>query len=193
MKKAFLTLISLVALIFLAAAFMPKDFVIEKNIVIDAPKSEVFDYLKIIKNEAQWSPWIKRDPNIVREIKGEDGAVGVVASWSGNEQVGVGEEEITNISSDQRIDLELRFIKPLKTTNKAYFITEDINNNQTKLTWGMQGRTNFPLNFVCFFMQKQVHRDLAQGLNNLKEILENQPIINQKSVTKKKPKTNKKP
>ena len=175
MKKAFLTLICLITLILLSAAFMPKDFTIEENIIIDTPKSKVFSYLKMIENENQWSPWIKRDPNIVREIKGEDGAVGAVASWSGNDQVGVGEEEITNISFDQRIDLELRFIKPMKTTNKVYFITEDINNNQTKLTWGMTGRTEFPLNFVCFFMQKQVHKDFAKGLSDVREILENTP------------------
>ncbi len=173
MKKALLTLISLIVFILLAAAFMPKDFKIEEKIVIDAPKSAVFSYLKMLENETQWSPWIKRDPNIVRELKGEDGAVGVVASWAGNSEVGVGEEEITNLIPDQRIDVELRFTQPMKTTNKAYFVTEDINHNQTQLTWGMEGRTQFPLNFVCFFMQKQVHKDFAKGLNDIKTILEN--------------------
>jgi hypothetical protein len=172
MKKILLILASLVVVVLIAAAVMPKDFKIEQEIVINKPKSEVFDYLRMVKNENIWSPWAKKDPNIVQDYKGEDGTVGFVVSWSGNSAVGVGEEEITNIVNNERIDLELRFQKPMKTTNKAYFITEDINNNQTKVTWGMEGRTPYPLNIICFFMQKEVKKEFASGLNNLKKILE---------------------
>ncbi len=42
-------------------------------------------------------------------IKGVDGTVGAVSAWSGNREVGVGEEEIKKISQNERIDFELRF------------------------------------------------------------------------------------
>ncbi len=172
MKKALLIFASIVFVVLLVAAFMPQNFKIEQEIIIDKPKSQVFNYLKMLKNENSWSPWPKKDPNIVQDYKGEDGTVGFVSSWSGNSAVGAGEEEIINIVENQRIDLELRFLKPMKTTNKAYFITEDINNNQTKLTWGMEGKTPYPFNIICFFMQNEVKKEFVLGLNNIKKNLE---------------------
>lgn len=172
MKKLFFVLLGLIALFLVLAAVMPKDFKIEKEIIVNKPVHDVFNYLKTTKNAKEWCPWMKKDPNITQEFTGEDGTVGFIESWSGNKEVGVGEKEITNIVANQRIDFELRFLKPMKATNQAYLITEDLGNNETKVIWGMTGHTNFPLNLICFFMQKKVGNEFSAGLNNLKEVLE---------------------
>jgi len=172
MKKIFLVLSSVIAAILIVAAFMSKDFKIEKEIVIKQSKPQVFHYLKMIKNENSWNPWIKKDPNIVQNYKGEDGNVGFVASWSGNREVGVGEVEIISIIPDEKIDMELRFAKPMKAINKASYKVESVGEKETKVTWTMTGRTEFPLNLICHFMQKNVNQEFENGLNNLKEILE---------------------
>jgi uncharacterized protein YndB with AHSA1/START domain len=172
MKKILLILASLVVLALIAAAILPKDFKIEKSITINKPKSEVFAYLKMMENGQKWEPWSKMDPEMKTELKGADGTVGAISSWSGNSEVGVGEQEIKNIAENNRIDFELRFQKPMKATNQAYLITEDAGENQTKVTWGMTGRTDFPVNLLCNLMHGQVEKDFAAGLANLKEILE---------------------
>ena len=177
MKKILIVLASILAglivLVLLAAAVMPKDFKIEREIVIDKPKAEVFGYIKMMqKNGNSWSPWIKKDPKMVQTSKGTDGTVGYVGSWSGNSEVGVGEEEITNIVPNERIDMELRFSKPMKATRHAYYITETIGADQTRVIWGMTGTTPFPYNAICFFMQKKVGAEFAAGLGNLREVLE---------------------
>ncbi len=172
MKNILLVLVGIVFLGLLAAAILPENFKIEKEVVINKPKSEVFEYLKMTKNENEWNPWIKKDPNIVQNFKGEDGNVGFVASWSGNKEVGTGEQEITKITYNQRIDFELRFIKPMKTINTSYLSIEAISANQTKVTWSITGKTRFPFNIICFFMQKKVAAEFAVGLDNLKIILE---------------------
>ncbi len=172
MKKILLSILGVLAVILLIAAILPKDFKIEKEVIINKPKAEVFNYLKYTKNSHIWSPWEKKDPNITHEYKGEDATLGFVDSWSGNNEVGVGEQETTAIVADERIDFELRFIKPMKAVNKAYFITEAVSENETKVIWGMTGRTEFPFNIICHFMQGKVKQEFANGLNNLKEILE---------------------
>ncbi len=172
MKKILLILSFFVILALVAAAILPKDFKIEKSIVIAKPKSEVFAYLLLMENGQKWEPWSKMDPNMKTELKGVDGTVGAIASWSGNSEVGVGEQEITGVVENEKIDLELRFKEPMQATNKGYFITEDAGENQTKVTWGMAGRTAFPVNLLCNLMRGQVEKDFAAGLVNLKEILE---------------------
>ncbi len=174
MKKILFSIIGLVAVVLLIAAVMPKNFKIEKEITINKPRSEVFSYLKDIKNDVNWNPWMKKDANMKVEYKGKEGEVGFVQSWSSeNKEVGVGEAEIVGITDDSKIDMVLRFKEPMQAINQASFTTESVGGgDQTRVIWTMTGRTNFPFNLVCFFMQKQVNQEFINGLNNLKEIVE---------------------
>jgi uncharacterized protein YndB with AHSA1/START domain len=174
MKKLGIALGVLVAIVLILGLVAPKDFSVEREVTIAQPKAVVFSYLKSLKNGAEWNPWAKKDPGIVHEYRGTDGTVGSVVAWSGNQEVGVGEQEIKNIVEGDRIDFELRFKKPWEGTNTAYLTTESAGDNQTKVRWGMAGKTSFPFNVVCLLMNlgKRVEKDFDEGLNNLKRILE---------------------
>lgn len=174
MKTFLIIIVSLIAALLVVAAVLPKDFKIERSVIIDRPKSEVFAYLKPMENAKNWQIWSKLDPNMHTELKGQDGTVGAVSSWTGNAKVGVGEEEIKGMTENQRIDYELRFKEPMVATNAAYIITEDFEDNQTKVTWGMSGRTPFPFNIFCHMMRGSVENDFQTSLNDLKKILENE-------------------
>ena len=50
MKKILIAIVSLVVVLLLVAAVLPKDFKIESSIVINKPVSQVFAYLKLMKN-----------------------------------------------------------------------------------------------------------------------------------------------
>ena len=91
------------------AAIAPTELHVEREVVIEKPVAVVFSDLLLVKNHDTWSPWFEKDPNLAKEYKGEDGTVGFVSSWSGNDEVGVGEQEIKKIAENQRIDYELRF------------------------------------------------------------------------------------
>jgi uncharacterized protein YndB with AHSA1/START domain len=173
MKKLLKILGILVVLVLIIAAVAPKEFKMEKEIIINKPVAEVFNYVKLAENGNNWNPWLKKDPNMVRGSKGVDGTVGYTTSWSSNNsEVGTGEEEITNIADGERIDFELRFKKPMEAINNGYFTTEAISENQTKVIWGMNGRTPFPFNIMCFLMRGKAEAEMAQGLSNLKMVLE---------------------
>ena len=164
----------LIATIAVLGAIAPTDLHVEREVVIDQPKEVVFEDLKYFKNHDRWSPWFKRDPNMQKEYKGEDGTVGFVCSWSGNDQVGVGEQEVTKIAEGERIDFELRFKKPMEDTSTGYLITEAVGENQTKVKWGMQGKTPFPGNVICMLMnmRQTLAKDFDEGLGMLKDELE---------------------
>ena len=172
MKKVLYVLIGLVVLVCIAGLVIPKDFVIERDVTINKPVDQVFPYLKSLKNQNEWSVWAKMDPNMKTEYRGTDGTVGFVSGWEGNDDVGKGEQEIKSIAEGQRIDIELRFMKPWEATNQVTFTTEAAGDSQTRVKWAMAGRTPFPMNIMMVFMRSSVEKDFATGLANLKSNLE---------------------
>ncbi len=174
LKIVLIGLVAFIGLVTVLGIVAPRDMKIEKSIVINQPKDKVFEYLRYLKNGSEWSPWEKKDPHMVKTCRGVDGQVGAVGAWSGNNEVGVGEQEIKAITEGQRIDTELRFQKPMKTTSQGYLITESLGEVQTKVTWGMTGRSSFPGNVICLVMHmnKKVGGEFESGLASLKTILE---------------------
>ena len=169
-------ILGVVVLILILAAIAPKNYDVSRSIEINRPKSIVFEYLKSLQKQDEWSPWGKRDPNMDKEFKGTDGQVGAISRWKGNKDVGEGEQEITNIVDGERIDSELRFLKPFKSTSDAYIITKEVDVNVTKVVWGFSGNNKFPMSIMMLFMNmdKAVGKDFEEGLDSLKQILENQ-------------------
>ncbi|NDV16990.1 polyketide cyclase [Muricauda sp. TY007] len=167
--------LGIVLLIIILAAIAPKNYNVSRSIEISKPKSVVFEYLKSLKGQDEWSPWGKRDPNMKKKFTGTDGEVGAINYWKGNKEVGEGEQEITKIVEGERIESELRFLKPFKSTSDAYITTKDIDENTTKVVWGFSGRNKFPMSIMMLFMNmdKAVGKDFEEGLASLKEILEN--------------------
>lgn len=174
LKKILLVIVSLVVLVLITGLFAKKDFAAEKEVVINKPKQEVFNYVKYLKNQDNYSAWAKMDPNMKKEFRGTDGTEGFVSAWEGNSDVGKGEQKIVKITDGQRIDYELHFIEPFESTSPAYMITEEVSPTQTKVKWGMSGSMSYPFNVMGLFMNmsETVGKDFQTGLDNLKVILE---------------------
>lgn len=167
-------ILGIIALFIILAIVAPKKFNISRSIEIDKPLPEVFEYLKYIKNQEQWSPWKKKDPNMKQEYIGTDGEVGFISRWEGNKDVGTGEQEIIKITDNKSIEVQMRFYKPWKSESEASTNVQDMGNGKTKVTWGFFGKNKIPSNiFMLFFnMDKAVGGDFEEGLASLKEILE---------------------
>ncbi len=173
-KKILLGLGVILGLILSIGFVAPKDFVIERAIVINKPKALVFAEIKQLKKHNDWSPWAKLDRNMKVEFRGTDGTVGFVSAWSGNSEVGVGEQEIKAIVEGQKIELALRFKEPMEDSSQVFLTTESLDANQTKVKWTMKGVGKFPFNIVCFFMgmNSKMEKDFDDGLSSLKALLE---------------------
>jgi hypothetical protein len=165
----------LVALPLIAALLIRKEYSVERDIQINLPKEKVFDYVKYLKNQDSFSKWANIDPDMKKSYRGTDGYAGFVSAWdSNNKNVGKGEQEIKKITDGTRIDYEIRFIRPFKSTSPAYMTTESISDNQTRVKWGFSGNMKYPMNIMFLFMnfEKMIGNDLVTGLTNLKNKLE---------------------
>lgn len=171
-----LAIVGIIVLFLVIALFTKKDYAVERSIEINRPVSTVFDYIKYLKNQNNYSKWGSLDPGMKVEFTGTDAAPGFVSAWEGNKKVGKGEQEIKSITEGQRIDTEIRFIKPFPAISQAYMTTEPVNNNGTLVKWGFASRMNYPMNIMLVFMNmdKMVGNDFATGLSNLKNLLEKQ-------------------
>jgi hypothetical protein len=174
-KKIILALLTIVVLLLVAGLFMTKDYAVEKEILINKPKDTVFNYVKYLKNQDNFSVWNQKDQAMKKTYSGTDGTVGFIAGWdSKDKNVGVGEQEIKKITNGERLDLELRFKVPFESTDNAYMITENVSANQTKVKWGFKGSMPYPMNIMLPIMglEDMLGKDLQDGLTNLKGILE---------------------
>jgi hypothetical protein len=170
-----LVVVIIIAIPLVAAFFVPSDYHVTREIIIDKPKIEVFDYMKYLKNQDNFSVWAKMDPDMKKEYHGTDGTIGFVSAWdSENSEVGKGEQEIIRIIEGDRVDFEIRFIKPFEATSPAYITTESIADSITKVTWGFDGHSPYPFNLMLVFMnmEEMIGNDLQSGLHNLKGIIE---------------------
>jgi hypothetical protein len=175
LKKIVLVIVVIIAAVLIIALFVDKKYTAESEIIINKPKHIVFDYVKNIKNQNQYSKWNKMDPNSKMEYQGTDGTVGFISSWdSENKNVGKGEQEIKKIEEGKQLDMEIRFKRPFESTCTAYMATDSISENKTKVKWGFAGAMPYPFNIMRLFMnmEKMIGNDLQEGLVNMKEILE---------------------
>lgn len=171
-KIVLLGIVGLIVLALVLALFIKKEYAVEREIVINKPKQEVFDYVKLMRNQDNYSVWNRRYPNKTIDTKGTDGTVGFVYSW--NDKESVGEQEITKITDGERIDMALRFKVPFEGNDQAYLITEPVSDSQTKVRWGFNGKMKYPMNLMLLFMNMEdmLGKDMEKGLSDLKVILE---------------------
>ena len=174
MMLLFYIALTLIALFVFLMIMAPTTFNVSRSIIIEKPLPEVFEYLKFIKNQNNWSPWKKKDPNMTQEFVGTDGEVGFISKWEGNKDVGTGEQEIMRIVENEVIEAQLRFFKPWKSQSDAFTKVDDLGKGKTKVTWGFLGKSKRPTNvfFLFFNMDKTVGKDFEEGLSDLKTILE---------------------
>ena len=92
LKWILIVVVSIIGLILLTALFVRKDFAVEKQIEINKPKQEVYNYVVLLKNQNNFSKWATTDPAMEKTFSGVDGTVGFVSVWkSENKNVGAGE------------------------------------------------------------------------------------------------------
>ncbi|MBV5311794.1 MAG: SRPBCC family protein [Prolixibacteraceae bacterium] len=170
-----LSIVGIIALVLIVALFINGKYEVEREVTINKSKQEVYDYVKYLKNQDNFSVWAKADPAMKKEFTGEDATVGCMASWdSENPDVGKGEQKILKIAEGERIDYELHFIEPFESTDFAFLTTTAVNDSVTSVKWGFHGEMKYPMNLMMLFMdlEAMLAPDLQNGLNNLKGILE---------------------
>lgn len=167
----FTVLGGIIVLLLVIALFVRKKYAIRREIVINVPRPQVFDYLRRLKNQDHFNKWVMVEPDMKRDFKGTDGTVGFVYIWNGN-KAGAGEQEITALAEGEKIETEIRFIRPFKGIAQANFHTETIDGNRTKVVWSNTSAMQYPMNIMIAPIEKMLAKDMDTSLRNLKNLLE---------------------
>ncbi|MBP6432381.1 MAG: SRPBCC family protein [Ferruginibacter sp.] len=174
LKRLLLFILFLVAAALITALFVSKDLNVSKEVVINKPKQDVFNYIKQLKNQNNYAVWNKMDPNMKQTFTGTDATVGFISAWEGNKDVGKGQQTITKITEGERFETELKFIEPWESKANAFMTTTAVNDSTTKVSWGFESKMAYPMNITKLFMdmEKMLGDDYQKGLANLKTVLE---------------------
>lgn len=173
MQIVFFSIFSILGIILILGFIMKKKYSISSETTINRSTSDVFNYVKELKNQENYSKWVMEDPNVKLEYSGIDGTIGFISKWESKmKNVGVGEQEITLIKENDYYEVEIRFEKPFKGVSRAKTTTELISENQTKVTTTFYTKTPFPMNIMVPFISKMLKQDMDGNMARLKTILE---------------------
>lgn len=167
-------LLALIVVVLMGALFVKKAYRIEREVVVNKPNREVFNYVKLARNQDHFNQWIIADPLIQKSYKGTDGTVGFSYAWDSRGKAGKGEQQITGIRDGERVDMAVHFIKPMEGSAAVSFTTEALAGNQTKVTWRMDGQNPYPLNVLNLFLPGLLGKQMQASLATLKTVLEKQ-------------------
>lgn len=167
-----LSIVGIIVFLLIIAVFMKKEHYVKREIVINAPKQKVFDFLKLLKNQEKFNKWAKTDPNRNWEYKGTDGTVGFIIAWNGNKKAGEGEKEIMKIMEGKRIETQIRFVKPMSMTADVIMETETLTDYQTQVSLINSGTMKYPMNLFIPMAEKKFPKDIDESLATLKTLLE---------------------
>ncbi len=167
-----LILAAIIVLLLLLALFMKKDHYVNREIIINAPRQKVYDFLKYLENQEKFNKWAKAGEERIVTHKGIDGTIGYIFAWTGDKGVGIGEKEITNLVEGERVETEIRFEKPMRVTASVIMETAHYGTDQTKVNLINKGILKYPLNLLIPMAEKNFAKDMDVSLVTLKEVLE---------------------
>src|SRR5262249_16633221 len=151
---------------------LKRDHYVKRDIVINAPRQKIFDYIRLLKNQDEFNKNAMTGPDREREFSGTDGTVGYIYAWKGDKTAGVGEKEIKSIVEGKSIETEIRFEKPMKARATIIMEVESLSDNHSRVSWSNAGTLNYPMNLLVPILQKHVVKDMDTSLSTLKNILE---------------------
>lgn len=155
--------------------YIKKDYTITRTITVNRPKQTVFNYIKLLRNQNEYSYYNRKDPETVKSYSGTDGEVGFTYAWSSKiNSIGTGTQTISKIVEGACLCCDIQFTKPLALASKAEINVNEINEHQTRVTWIFTSHYKFPLHILIYFvdLEKLIGTDIASSLVTLKEKLE---------------------
>ncbi|MCA9526718.1 MAG: SRPBCC family protein [Myxococcales bacterium] len=159
-------IVAVIVGLFAFASTRPDTFRYVRSATIKAPAATVFSHVNDFRRWEAWSPWAGLDPQMKTTYSGPETGVGARYDWdSKSGKVGAGGMEISEVDAPNRIEIELRFLRPFKAENHATFtFTEQ--GGATTVEWIMTGRNILMGKVFGLFMdmEKMIGKDFEKGL-----------------------------
>ncbi len=169
LKRLFVSLVVLVALLLLISFLLPKTYSVARSTVINAPIETVFDQVNTVRHWESWGPWQQKDSTIQATYNAIPSGEGASYSWT-SEKSGKGKLTISESVPHERIRTELDFGDHGKAAGLWEFAESD---GGVKVTWGISGEANNPImRYIGLLMDGMAGPDFEKGLANIKARVE---------------------
>jgi effector-binding domain-containing protein len=171
-------LLTLIILWVIVAFLSPKEIKTTQRIIINRTPYVVFDQVNNLKLWNNWSPWVKRDTNMIQVFSENHVGTGAVVRWESTTE-GNGEQTIVESHAPNMIRTSLVFTD-WDGIVFANWNFEKIDENKTEVIWDLEGsELPFIMRPLGFSWNAELEKDYKNGLQNLKEICEKLPAINE--------------
>ena len=165
----------LLVVFFVGGMLLPRDFKVERSIVIAAPSEKIHPHVDSLAKWPAWSPFDTEDPTIVWEQGEQVAGVGAKRSWK-SKKMGDGSQWITASDPKTGVSMKLAMaggcMEPFDIAIK--FAPES---GGTRVTWTDTGR--FPsaphwrwMGFL--FVERMCGKMFEKGLKALKHVVEDE-------------------
>jgi hypothetical protein len=167
-KRIVLGLLILIVVLVGVGLLLPRNYRVERSVVIQAPVDIVFDQVNDLKKNEAWSPW--KDPAMTITYSPVTAGVGATSSWE-SQKMGNGAQTIEESIPNQSIRTLLDF-KEMGTANAHWtFASEGEGVKVTQAMTGDQGM-NPVKRYFGLMMDKMVGTQFEKGLASLKQVSE---------------------
>lgn len=172
LKTLLIIVLAVVVLALVLGLLGPKHSHLERKTVIAAPVSMVWDHVKSLKAQNEWSPFLAMDSTAKVTYDGADGEVGSKSSWA-SEMLGKGEQAVTDVVLGKHFGVDLHFIEPIEGKAKG---TIDLapKGDSTEVSWSFDSENGFVARIIYTFkdMDATMGPVFASGLEQLKKLCE---------------------
>ncbi len=178
-KYLFFALLFLVIGFYLYGLLILKDEVtVSRSIEIERPARMVYKSVNSMHNFNQWSPWPRLDPDAQFSYQGPKSGVGSQMTWSGNQEIGSGVQTIIETIEHEKVKTKTEFkSKGNEVSYTTYQLTE-LGPDRTQVEWIYETNSegNILRRYVGSMLDGILGPQYEQGLQNLKELVESQPV-----------------
>lgn len=173
LKRVAISLALIVGVFLGYVAMQSPDYVISRELEINAPAEKIFPYLNNSKLALQWSPWTEVDPKAKMNISGPEAGTGSRTYWDSEGDLGTGSATIIESNANQNVKIKLEYVKPFQMVQEAEYVVKPAG-DKTVVTWLVRGSSPFLARVMCTFfnMDKHVGANFEKGLSNLKTLVE---------------------
>ena len=170
-KKLVIAILGTSSLFMIVSLFMESKWEIQKDIIIEASKEEIFPWINQSRNHAKWTPWDRNsDITIVYSFEGPEAGEGATVLWQGS-NTKPGKRVITNSFLNEKIEYMIYLDKKFSARGEVVLETVE---EGTKVTWRDYGDLGWNLmgRLIAASANEQIGYSFEKGLMKLKGLVE---------------------
>jgi hypothetical protein len=171
--KIVVLLAAFIVAVLILAATRPNTFRVQRSIAVSAPAGKIFTFINDLRAWDQWEPDDRKDATMKKFFTGPTSGVGAAAEWDSKGQGGKGRMLISESVPENRVAIQVDFVRPFEAHNLNEFILEPLSGG-TKVTWSIQASNLYAMKLVGVFfnIQREFEKHVTAGLSNLKSAAE---------------------